>query len=171
VDGLLPATVLADEAFTPRALADALAARPYPIVHLAAHGVVAADPNESYILSYRERLTFDDLERLLKTGEFRDRPVELLVLSACSTAAGDDRAALGLAGIGIKAGARSVVASLWSVHDRATAAFVDRFYRALLQHPATKAIALQSAQRAMLAEGRFAHPGYWAPFLLIGNWL
>jgi len=44
------------------------------------------------------------------------------------------------------------------------------FYRQLQRPDRTKAEALQQAQIALLADRRYQHPGYWAPFLLIGNW-
>lgn len=97
--------------------------------------------------------------------------MELLTLSACQTATGDDRAALGLAGLALKAGARSAVASLWFINDQASGALVMDFYRALASGRLSKAKALQAAQRAMIADPLLGHPAYWAPFLLIGNWL
>jgi CHAT domain-containing protein len=105
----------------------------------------------------------------MKIARFRDDPIELLTLSACKTAAGDDRAALGIAGVAVKAGARSALATLWYVSDEASSILVTDFYRRLPK--TSKAKALQEAQRAVLADARFRHPGYWAPFLLIGNWL
>ena len=94
------------------------------------------------------------------------------MLSACQTAAGDDRAALGLAGIAIKAGARSAIATLWSVNDEASAELVIAFYRQLQEHPSiSRAAALQRAQLRLLNELGYDHPSYWAPFLLINNWL
>ena len=93
------------------------------------------------------------------------------MLRACETARGDDRAALGLAGIALKAGARSAVASLWYISDQAAGDLVTDFYRELRAGHLSKAQALQAAQRKLIAELRYAHPAYWAPFLLIGNWL
>jgi CHAT domain-containing protein len=98
--------------------------------------------------------------------------VDLLVLSACQTAAGDDRAALGLAGVAIKAGARSALATLWFVNDESTSVLVTELYRQFRESPSlSKAQALQAAQVAMLHDRRFRHPCYWSPYLLIGNWL
>jgi len=103
--------------------------------------------------------------------EMRTVPLELLTLSACETAAGDDRAALGLAGMAIKAGAKSALATLWFIDDEATAELITEFYKNL-QDPATsKAMALQQAQLTLLKNPERAHPGLWAPFLLINNWL
>jgi CHAT domain-containing protein len=92
-----------------------------------------------------------------------------LVLSACRTAAGDERAALGLAGVAVKAGARSALASLWAVNDESTARLVAEFYRELATGLG-KAAALRGAQLALLNDERHAHPAFWAPFLMIGDW-
>jgi CHAT domain-containing protein len=93
------------------------------------------------------------------------------VLSACETAAGDDRAALGLAGVAFRAGARSALATLWFISDESTALLVSDFYRNLRNSDLSKAEALRRAQRALIDSEEFQHPAYWAPFLLIGNWL
>jgi CHAT domain-containing protein len=96
-----------------------------------------------------------------------------LSLSACETAAGNDRSTLGLAGASIKAGARSVVASLWSIQDDATPRFFDEFYAAVSARKLSKAKAVQAAQLKLLSGAdvpAFAHPHYWAPFIVIGNW-
>jgi CHAT domain-containing protein len=143
--------------------------KPYSIVHIASHGEFDSDPKKSFVLTYDGRLSMDNLEQVMKIARFRDDPVELLTLSACRTAAGDDRASLGLAGVAVKAGARSALATLWYVNDQASSLLVSDFYRRLPE--ASKARALQEAQRGVLADPRFRHPGYWAPFLLIGNWL
>jgi CHAT domain-containing protein len=143
--------------------------KPYSIVHIASHGEFDSDPKKSFVLTYDGRLSMDELEQVMKIARFRDDPVELLTLSACRTAAGDDRASLGLAGVAVKAGARSALATLWYVNDQASSMLVSGFYRRL--HETSKAKALQQAQRAVLEDARFRHPGYWAPFLLIGNWL
>jgi CHAT domain-containing protein len=99
-----------------------------------------------------------------------ERPLELLALTACQTAAGDERAALGLAGVALRAGARSALATLWSVNDEAALQLVSRFYREL-GAGATRAQALQRAQIELLRGRAFDHPGYWSAFLLISSWL
>jgi len=111
------------------------------------------------------------LDRLEKLISKRDAPVELLTLSACQTALGDERAALGLAGIAIKAGAGSALASLWSVNDESTAQIMEAFYTHLQKPTLSKAKALQKAQIQVASEQRFRHPAYWAAFIIIGNWL
>ena len=117
-------------------------------------------------------MTLDDLERYIRPAQLRDQGLELLTLSACQTAAGDDRAALGLAGIAVKAGARSAFATLWFVNDAASTKLVSDFYSELRNRPErTKAQALQAAQIKLLKEEMYAHPCFWAPYLIIGNWL
>jgi CHAT domain-containing protein len=111
------------------------------------------------------------LQSAIGKRQYQDQALELLVLSACETAAGDDRAALGLAGVALRAGARSAVATLWSITDESTAILVSDFYRRLQEENSSKAEALRSAQLTLLRDERYRHPVYWAPFLLIGNWL
>ena len=109
--------------------------------------------------------------QLAAPTQFRQRPLELLALSACETAAGDERAALGLAGVAIRAGARSALGSLWAVQDEATYQLVLGFYEALKEPGVSKAEALRRAQAQLIASPVYAHPFYWSPFLLISNWL
>jgi CHAT domain-containing protein len=95
----------------------------------------------------------------------------LLTLSACETAAGDERSALGLSGTAIRAGARSALGTLWTVSDEASRKLIVEFYRQLVAADVSKAEALRRAQ-LMLADGsQFRHPYYWSPYLLISNWL
>ena len=149
-----------------------LKATEYSVIHLATHGEFNTDPEQTYLLTYQEKMTINELQEVIGLGQFREKPLELLTLSACKTAVGDDRAALGLAGVAIKAGARSALATLWFIDDEATSIAVTEFYRQLVQHPGiSKAKALQNVQKKLIAQVRYWHPSYWAPFLLIGNWL
>jgi CHAT domain-containing protein len=161
---------IVNNAFTKARFDSELKSTPYNIVHIASHGQFGADPKQTFLLAYDGPLNMDRLETDIKYGERRESALELLVLSACETATGDDRAALGLAGVALKAGARSALAGLWYVSDEAAGELVVDFYRAL-QSGQSKAHALQAAQRKLLSSQRFAHPAYWAPFLVIGNWL
>lgn len=140
-------------------------------MHIATHGVIEADVRDSFLLTWDGRLTMDDLEQTLNPSRYRDRGIDLLTLSACQTAVGDERAALGLGGIALKAGASSALATLWSISDEATSRLIADFYRRLKEGGTGKAEALRQAQRQLLAQPRYRHPGYWAPFLLIGNWM
>jgi CHAT domain-containing protein len=112
----------------------------------------------------------NQLEQLIRLSKLRNEPVELLTLSACKTAVGDDQAALGLAGVAIKAGARTALATLWSIDDEATTLVIGEFYRQLQREHVSKAKALQNAQKFLLKNSRYQHPAFWASFLLIGNW-
>ena len=94
-----------------------------------------------------------------------------MTLSACQTALGDERAALGLAGVAVKAGVKSVIATLWFVDDEATSLAIQEFYRQWRNSKISKIQALQNAQKMLISIRRYSHPAYWAPFLLIGNWL
>lgn len=165
-------TQLRDDRFVVPEVEDSLARTPFSVVHIASHGEFAGDPQNSFLLTYNGRLDMDELEELIKLSRFRDEPVELLTLSACRTAAGDDRAALGLAGVAVKAGARAALATLWFINDQASSLLVSEFYRQLAPTPRpSKAEALRQAQLAIKADPRYRHPAYWSPFLIIGNWL
>ena len=163
--------VLRDAEFRLQNLERELTRQPYTVVHIASHGYFDSDPRKSFLLTFEGKLSMNALERYMKLTRFREDPVELLTLSACRTAAGDDRAALGLAGVAVKAGARSALATLWFINDQASSRLVVDFYVQLTRPGVSKVKALQAAQQRMLADPRYRHPGYWSPFLLIGNWL
>jgi len=155
---------------TPR-LEQELKDHPYGILHIATHGWFASDTTQSYLLTYNGKLTINELDRLIGLFRYRKDPLELLTLSACQTGIGDDRSALGLAGVAIKAGARSALATLWFINDEASATLVSEFYRQLRNPTQSKAQALQQAQQKLLADRVYEHPAYWSPFLLLNNWL
>ncbi len=168
---LYPAMVNRDEGFLTSTVETQLLDSDYDIVHVATHGKFEADHEKSYLLAWDEHWTMGQLRESIGGRQYSDEALELLVLSACETAVGDDRAALGLAGVALQAGARSALATLWSINDESTAELVSAFYRELRSGGNTKATALQTAQIQLIQDPRFAHPSYWAPFLLIGNWL
>jgi CHAT domain-containing protein len=143
----------------------------FNVVHIASHGEFSGDIEKTFLLTFDGKLTMDRLDQYVGLFRFRDDPLELLALTACETAAGDDRAALGLAGIAIKAGARSALATLWSISDEATAILVAEFFSQLQDPLVSRALALQRAQAKLITDRRYEHPGYWSPFLLINNWL
>ncbi len=141
------------------------------IVHIASHAKFEGESKNTFLLAFDEKLTMDRLDELIGLYQYRETPLDLLTLSACETAAGDDRAALGLAGVAIKAGARSAVATLWFINDKATSELITEFYRQLQDASLSKAVALQNAKKKLMRHPTYRHPGYWAPFLLINNWL
>lgn len=168
IGAIYPAVSLKDESFSLAAIRTDLSKPGFSVAHLATHGEFSADHRQSFILTFDNRLTMDGLQVALAK---RGQPLDLLVLSACSTAAGDDRAALGLAGVAVQAGAKSALASLWSISDEATASLMNSFYKSLKAGGESKAESLRDAQLALLHTAEFQHPSYWAPYLLIGNWL
>jgi CHAT domain-containing protein len=163
---------LLNEKFTQKNMQAALRNQSVNVVHIASHGNFGGDPQSTFILTYDDKMSLDGLEQLIRPVQYSGKPVELLTLSACQTASGDDRSALGLAGIALKAGARSALATLWYVSDEGSSILVTDFYAELAKDPtASKAQALQRAQLKLMEDRRFEHPCYWAPFMIIGNWM
>ncbi|MBE9068727.1 CHAT domain-containing protein [Leptolyngbya cf. ectocarpi LEGE 11479] len=171
-----PSHVLFNESFTALNLETAINNTPFPLVHLATHGQFSSDPNETFVLAWDQPIKMNALNRLLRQGEQnRQSAIELLILSACKTAAGDKRAALGLAGVAVQAGARSTLASLWNLDDESGALFANLFYQELQTPNISKAQALRNTQLRLLRDDAFdsifRRPSYWAPYVLLGNWL
>jgi CHAT domain-containing protein/predicted negative regulator of RcsB-dependent stress response len=162
---------LLNQDFVASRLEQELKRGPFSILHIASHGHFGNDVEDTFVLAFDTRLTMDRLGEYVGLFRFREEPLDLLTLSACETAAGDDRAALGLAGIAIRAGARSALATLWQVNDPASYKLVVEFYRQIRNPGTSRASALQAAQLELLKDPRYSHPCYWAPFLLINNWL
>ena len=162
--------ILLDSEFTSDILKSKIGASPFPIIHLATHGQFSSQIENTFILAWDERIDINQLRSLLQNSD-RDGEIELLVLSACQTLSGDNRAALGLAGVAVRAGARSTLGSLWKVNDEATAYLMSNFYQKLSQQNSTKVAALRQAQLSLLNNPRFDSPFYWASFVLLGNWL
>jgi CHAT domain-containing protein/tetratricopeptide (TPR) repeat protein len=148
----------------------------YRYVHFATHGLVDARyPGLSALV-----LSQFDEQGAERNGFLRLHDIynlqldaDVAVLSACETALGRDIRGEGLVGLTqgfMYAGARSVVASLWQVPDRAAAELMTRFYRHLLQGDQLPSAALRRAQSDLAAERRFADPYFWSGFVLIGDW-
>jgi CHAT domain-containing protein len=178
VQKILGGTKLMDRDFTLANLQEQLLNKSYPVVHIATHGKFGVDAASTFLLTFDSRLTLEQIDEVLrqaalsqKQSRQRQQPVELLTLSACQTAAGDNRAALGIAGVAVRAGVRSALASLWNINDEATVPLIEEFYTQLAQPNVTKAEALQKAQLKMIASLEYSHPAVWSPFILIGNWL
>ena len=164
---------LLDGNFTRDRLGKELGETVYPIIHIATHGEFGTDPEDTFLVTGNNgKLTITDLDTAIRSDRRSAVAVELLALTACQTAVGDDRAALGLAGVAVQAGVRSALASLWSIDDAATVTFITKFYTSWYDKGLSKAEALRTAQQALISTGgEYAHPAYWAPFILIGNWL
>ena len=168
-DEFSDATVLRDESYILPNMKKEMHDASFYVVHIASHGQFKGDSAQTFILTHNGKLSLDQLQNLIAPTRYSKEPLELLTLSACQTAAGDDRAALGLAGVAIKAGARSALASLWFINDSSSSLLISKFYEHLKQ--TSKAKALQEAQIDLIRDERFRHPGYWAPFLMIGDWM
>ncbi len=165
-------TSLVDREFTSKALENKVSNVSFSIVHLATHGEFSSRADKTFILASDGPIDVSQFGSILRSGDdTRPEAVQLLVLSACKTAAGDNRATLGLAGAAIKAGARSTIASLWQIDDESTAQFVGAFYRELKNPDISKAEALRRAQLQMLKHPNFNKPSFWSAYVLIGNWL
>ena len=148
----------------------------YRIVHFATHGVINGQHPElsGIVLSMlNERgehvngfLQLHDIYRL-------DLSADLVVLSACSTGLGEEIQGEGLVGLTqgfLHVGAKSVVASLWQVDDKATAELMHHFYKSMFDDGLTPAAALRDAKKAMWREKRWRAPYYWAAFVLQGEY-
>ncbi|MEL6158760.1 MAG: CHAT domain-containing protein [Cyanobacteria bacterium J06627_32] len=165
----------------------------YGVLHLATHAVFEAGSIEdSYIQLWNEKLSLNEVANL----QLSNSNLGLIILSACSTALGDEASEYGFAGFAVKAGSQSALASLWPVNDEGTLGFMSQFYGAL-RTTSTRAEALQQAQLSLISgevgiadgtiygqgneeiasipalaeSGRwtFAHPFYWSAFTMIGN--
>ncbi|GAA6615529.1 CHAT domain-containing protein [Scytonema sp. NUACC26] len=177
IAAVIPSKKLVNQDFTDTSIENQVGSASYGVVHLATHGRFSSQLEETFILAWNGKINIKELREVLQTREQVLRrssrvppPIELLVLSACETATGDKRAALGLAGVAVRSGARSTLASLWQVDDKSTSMLMSQFYRQLTLDPKiTKAEALRRAQLFVLQDK--GHPFYWAPYVLVGNWL
>lgn len=171
----IPSQLLLDREFTNSSLQEQIKETPSPLVHLATHGQFSSNPEETFIVTWNDKIKVKEFEDLLRVREetIDAKPIELLVMSACQTATGDKRAALGIAGVAVRSGARSTLATLWSVKDDSTVVLMNEFYKHLAQTNTsmTKAEALRQAQISLIHSEDFQHPFYWSPFILVGNWL
>ena len=171
IEQLINTQVLLDEAFTTRSLVEQAQQRLFDVVHLATHAQFGETDAETFIETWDGMLQISQLRQLLRQQDTQGLPPALLVLSACDTAQGNDKAVLGMAGLAVRSGAQATLATLWSVNDRATAIFIEKFYDALIHQGLTKATAVQYAQQQLIQTPAFQHPYYWSPFVLVGDWL
>lgn len=161
-------TVLLDQEFTASAFQTQVENLSAPILHLATHGQFSSDANQTFILAWDKKITLQEFDRILRQAP---RSIELLVLSACETATGDAKAALGISGVAVEAGAKSTLATLWNLDDEASAAFTKVFYPKLGEPQMPRAEALRQSQLALLKSSEYKHPMYWAPYVMVGNWI
>ena len=169
----VPITTLLDQAFTRKSLETEVNQAKFNILHLATHGQFSSRAEDTFVLAADGPINVTQFDTFLRRqDETRSQAIDLLVLSACQTAAGDNRATLGLAGAAVRAGARSTLASLWNIGDRSTAILMGEFYKELASSKVTKAEALRRAQVTLLKQyPNYSRPSYWAAYVLVGNWL
>lgn len=140
------------------------------VLHLATHAAFNGRSDRSFIVANDEAIPIADLRGLIQAGRGRGDELQLLVLSACETAVGDDQASMGLAGAAVQAGAESAIASLWEVNDAGTLALMKAFYTRY-RGGMGRAEALRGAQLELIASGGdLADPQIWAAFALLGGW-
>jgi len=160
-----------NDMFTYKVLNENIQNTAFSILHFSTHGKFEKEVERSYLLTYDGLLQMPAFRNLI-TNRDTQMPLELITLSACQTAVGNPKAALGLAGIALNTGAKSALASLWRVNARSTTLLITEFYKALNQDDSVSKIqALQAAQKVVQNTPEFAHPHYWSGFILIGNWL
>lgn len=162
---------LLDQKFTRTGLKSQIEENAFDIIHLATHGQFSSDAEQTFLLTWDGEINVKEFGDLLAFQSRKSpNPLQLLVLSACQTADGDRRAALGIAGIALRSGARSTMATLWSVRDESTAELMINFYHQLTTDASSKAEALRQAQISLI-HSKYQHPFFWSPFVLVGNWL
>ncbi|MBD2495350.1 CHAT domain-containing protein [Nostoc sp. FACHB-280] len=170
---------LENEQFLPENVQQEIQNQVYPIIHILTHAQFGILPEDTFLVAgNNQKITIDKLEMMLRKSGNVSNFVELLTLTACETATGNDRATLGLAGVALQAGTKSALASLWSVDDESTAYLIAEFYNKLRHPRMSKAQALQAAQIELInakkiteIDDRYDHPYYWSAFIMIGNWL
>jgi len=168
----LESEVILNQDFSANNLQKELDEQLFPIVHLATHGQFSSSFEQTFILTWDDQLSVGKFRDILgQRAENEATPLEMLVLSACQTATGDQRAALGLAGLAVRSGARSTVGTLWAVDDQSTTELMVKFYQSIQKANTSRASALREAQLSLLQSSAYQHPYYWSPFVLVGNWI
>ncbi|MFP4575933.1 MAG: CHAT domain-containing protein [Coleofasciculus sp.] len=167
----IPVAFIRDQDFTKTALEQRLERSHFDIVHLATHGQFGDKPEDTFILAADGKIPLDQFSELFRRQQSSTtQGIELLLLSACRTATGSNRAVLGIAGAAIQAGTQSAIASLWSLDDLSSVTFTEAFYQHLGQPGVSRAEALRRAQQAMLQDANYQAPLFWAAYVLVGSW-
>ena len=191
--GLWQGNAFLNEGFVLSNLKNQLTRDSYQILHLATHAAFeSGDLDNSYIQLWNERLSLSQMADL----QLSESEIGLIILSACSTALGDEASEYGFAGFAVNAGSQSALASLWPVNDEGTLGFMSQFYENI-RKSSTRVEALRQTQISLLSgevgitdgiiygpdneviaeitelaeSGRwdFSHPAYWSAFTMIGN--
>lgn len=157
-----------DKNFTVESLEKQIQEQGYPIVHIATHGLFAGTARQTFLQAFDRQISLKEFERVLRNRSQKN-PINLLTLSACQTAAGDNRATLGIAGLAARNGISHVVASLWAVNDRDILPLIEDFYTILKQPGISEIDALRKAQLNYLLNGSTNQPSIWANFILVSS--
>lgn len=163
VQNILGGSKFLNEDFTLKKLQNEIQEE-YPVVHLATHGQFGGTYASTFLQAFDKRISLEELEKVIRN---KKEPIELLTLSACQTAAGDNRATLGFAGLAVRTGVENVLATLWAVNDAEVPPLIEEFYTQIRQPGVTKAEALRNAQIKIIANSRLQHPYIWSPFILV----
>jgi CHAT domain-containing protein len=163
---------LTDQSFISENIAREIRGSSFSVVHFKAHGVFASDPEETFIAANREPILGRKLGSLVQAGTVSEvKEIDILGLSACTSAQGDDRAVLGLTGIAVRAGARSVISSLWVAQDDVNTEVMPRFYEAIYKEHYPRAEAFKKVVVELIEDSSPDQPYEWATYMLVGNWL
>lgn len=144
----------------------------YKRVHFASHGVVDEQHPEFSSILLKGTEGGEDGYLMMREVFDLSLNADLVVLSACKTALGQQIRGEGIMGLSrafLCAGTASVLVSLWNVSDKSTSSFMTSFYQALVKKGMSKAAALKRARQELIQSGKFSHPYYWSPFILIGS--
>ncbi|MEH2014389.1 CHAT domain-containing protein [Nostoc sp.] len=163
-------TSLLDQQFTRKALENEVNTASFNAVHLATPCQLSSIPENTFILAADGPINIIQFDSLFHSRDkSKPQALELLFLSACQTAAGDNNAAMGLTGVALQSGARNTLASLWQIDDESTALFIGAFYRELEGSKITKAKALRRAQLELLKHPNYKAPCFWSAYVLFEN--
>ena len=163
--------LLLNRQFTPERLLDQLNKTSASVLHLATHAQFSSNPQTTFLLMWQKLLNIKEFSSIIQNRfKIGSNPIKLLVLSACDTASGDRRAALGLAGVAVRSGALSTVATLWRINDDSTSELMKHFYQHLDR--SGKAEALRQAQLELwqTADKDWRVPAFWSAYVIIGDW-
>lgn len=138
------------------------------LIHVATHGRFSGNLENSFLQAYQSQINLPELESILsdRNLNFPNNPIELMVLSACDTAAGDPKAILGMSGVAVRAGVNNVLGSLWSVNDRQIVSLMNGFYNNWIQNGLSQSEALRQAQLDLINSLDY-HPSNWSSMILL----
>lgn len=154
-----------DKDFTKKSFRKQVENQNRSIIHIATHGEFKGTASSSFLQAFDGSISLQEFENILQSDI---QPINLLTLSACETAAGDERSTLGIAGLATRAGVNNILASLWFVNDAETVPLIEDFYSYTRQPGFSKAEALRKAQLNLISV-LGSHPAKWSSLILVNN--